>query len=130
MPDNDSERNSASVQGRQVAECRLELALEVGSMAWWELDLATGKAVWSSGFEGLLGLAGGTLSDDLAGLIETLSPDGAAALREAARLAISSGVGILIDCRQRSDSRPQHFRIGGRAFRSESGTADRLVLLF
>jgi PAS domain S-box-containing protein len=68
------ERDRAE-QALRESEHRLRLALEAGQMGTWEWEVATGRVVWSPGFEAIHGLAPGTFAGTLQAVIADVHPE-------------------------------------------------------
>ena len=78
-------------QALRCSEERLRLALEAANMGVWDIDLTTGKQVWSAESERLFGLAPGSFDGTQATFLNCLHPDDQPRLRDAVNQSSHSG---------------------------------------
>lgn len=76
-------REDRLVSEARDAESKLELALQAGGMALWELDIATAVTRWSHGAGGILGSGPGDAGDDVARFFALVHPDDRDRVRQA-----------------------------------------------
>ncbi len=81
-------------RARELADARketLDQALDAAHMGYWTVDVASGKATWSSNFEAVLGLARGSLGDGIRGFLRFVCPDDAPRVEDALDRAVREG---------------------------------------
>lgn len=85
----------SSIQQRttalQQSEERLRLALEVASMGVWEINLRTGKQLWSPQTEAIWGLAPGSFDGTMASVLSQVHPNDRDYVQQAIQTALKTG---------------------------------------
>jgi two-component system cell cycle sensor histidine kinase/response regulator CckA len=72
-------------------EERLRLALESGSMGWWERDTLTDEEVWSEGLHAMFGLSPGGFGGSYQDFLACVHPDDRNAVAQATDRALEEG---------------------------------------
>ena len=125
------------VTGRRAAEdalregeARLRLAQEAGGIGSWDLDLATGKQVWSERQYALFGLDPALPPPDMANWFGLVHPADRSALRAATDAALT-GEGGTLDAEFRitrtSDAAERWLSVTGRILRDAAGHPVRML---
>ncbi|HET7423819.1 MAG TPA: response regulator, partial [Gemmatimonadales bacterium] len=109
------------------SEDRVRLALNVGRMGTWDLDVATGGIRWSAEASMVLRGPGGRLPDDLDGLIALLSAEDGDRLRASIEGAIAVPADHVTEFRLPREGGTAWIRMAGRVLTDEAGRPVRVV---
>ena len=111
----------------QESEDLVRLALSVGRMGTWDLDVVTGAIRWSAEAAAVLGGPGDRLPDDLDGLIGLLSAEDGERLRSSIDGAIADAADHVTEFRLPREDGPAWIRMAGRVLSDEAGRPVRVV---
>ncbi len=111
------------------SEARLRLALQAAAMGRWDIDLRERppRVHWSEGYGQMLGLPTEALAADEHALLAHVHPADRSALRAALRETVRDGVPLAAEFRVLSPQGERWHAVQGRALRSGTGQALRLL---
>jgi PAS domain S-box-containing protein len=109
------------------SQAQLSLALEKADMGTWELDLTTGRCVWSEQMAALLGLPRGEHTGTLGRVLELIDEEHRDAVLQAVQAA-AGGASLDVEFRTTWPDGTVHWIHGkGRVTATRDGTGRRLV---
>jgi len=123
-----TEARRAEVAMRETRE-RLELAQEAGKIGVFDIDLRTGRSVWSQKLAGVPGISERVFDDWRAAWTQRLLPEDRERALQRMDAALAGDTEHFHDLWRvvRSDGAVQWFECSARIFRAADGRAERLV---
>jgi signal transduction histidine kinase len=109
------------------SEDQVRLALSVGRMGTWDLDVASGAIRWSPEAAAVLGGPGQRLPDDLDSLIELLSSEDAERVRTSIHLALADPGDYVTEFGLPRGDGTAWIRLAGRVLSDSAGRPVRIV---
>ena len=110
------------------SEERLRLAIDAARLGTWETNYRTGKLVWSTRQEEMMGFAPGTFPGTLEAFLALVHPDDRARLAEAQREAMKPGGSYQAELRfVRHDGSVRWGFVRGQVLRGPDGQPERML---
>ncbi|HKT60581.1 MAG TPA: ATP-binding protein [Gemmatimonadales bacterium] len=110
-----------------TSEDWVRLALRVGRMGTWDLDVASGAIRWSPEASSVLRGPGDHLPDDLDGLVRLLSAEDGERVRTSISRALADGADHVTEFRLPRGDATAWIRMAGRVLSDEAGRPVRVV---
>ncbi|MFC7476643.1 PAS domain-containing protein [Dankookia sp. GCM10030260] len=120
----------AAEDALRESEARLRLAQEAGGIGSWDLDLATGRHIWSERQYGLFGLDPALPPPDLSGWLALLHPADRAGIIATRRAALTTESGTFTAeyrIRRVADGATRWMATSGRVVRDADGRPARML---
>jgi len=116
-------------EGLVASEERMRLAMEAADIATWDIDLASGSAVWSDHFYRLLGYPVEGVNASLAAWLERVSPTDREVFRSIVNRAAVEGATLVHEqsVLRADNGEERYISVHGRLRRGEARGSSRLI---